>query len=386
MSAATPPPSQGTSGTPGDDPLGRLLDHHAVVICTGSGGVGKTTTAAVLAMEAAHRGRRACVVTIDPARRLADAMGLEGLTDTPAQVAGPWPGELWAMMLDTKATFDALVRRNAETAEQAEAILGNRFYRNISGSLSGTQEYMATEKLYELHGEDRFDLVVVDTPPTRNALDFLDAPRRLTRFLDHRLYRVLVAPTRGLARAVNVAAQTFLRTTSRVVGAEVVQDAIEFFSAFDGMEAGFRERAAAVAELLESDQTAFVLVTAPRRDVVEEATFFADKLAEADITVRALIVNRVHPHFGAGPPAAVERRAQALEGTALAPFAANLADFASLAATEDGHLAGLTGRVAPAPVVKVPFLDTDVHDLSGLDRIATHLFPDAAARAGDGVG
>ena len=165
-----------------------------------------------------------------------------------------------------------------------------------------------------------------------------------------------------------------------------MQDAIEFFSAFDGMEAGFRERAAAVAALLESDETAFVLVTAPRRDVVEEATFFADKLAEADITVRALIVNRVHPHFGAGSPAVVARRTEALEGTALAPFAANLADFATLAATEDGHLAGLTDRVAPAPVVKVPFLDTDVHDLSGLDRIATHLFPDAAERAARSTG
>jgi anion-transporting ArsA/GET3 family ATPase len=379
VTAPTPPTS---SGPPGSDPLGRLLDTHSVVICTGSGGVGKTTTAAVLAMEAAHRGRRACVVTIDPARRLADAMGLAGLTDTPARVEGPWPGELWATMLDTKSTFDALVQRNAASPEQAAAILENRFYRNISGSLSGTQEYMAMEKLYELHGDDRFDLVVVDTPPTRNALDFLEAPRRLTRFLDHRLYRVLVAPTRGLVRAVNVAAQTFLRTVSRVVGAEVVQDAIGFFAAFDGMEAGFRDRAAVVTELLAADETAFVLVTAPRRDVVEEATYFADRLAEADITVRALIVNRVHPHFGAGSAAAVGRRADLLADTPLAPFAANLADFATLAATEDAHLAGLTDRVAPAPVVKVPFLHTDVHDLSGLDRIAAHLFPDAAQRAG----
>jgi anion-transporting ArsA/GET3 family ATPase len=141
-----------------------------------------------------------------------------------------------------------------------------------------------------------------------------------------------------------------------------------------------------VAALLESDDTAFVLITAPRRDVVEEATFFADKLAEADITVRALIVNRVHPHFGAGSPSALRRRAENLQGTPLAPFATNLADFAALAATEDGHLAGLTGRVAPAPVVKVPFLDTDIHDISGLDRIAAHLFPDAAARAGGTAG
>ncbi len=367
---------------PADDPLGRMLDAHSVVICTGSGGVGKTTTAAVLAMEAAHRGRRACVVTIDPARRLADAMGLAGLTDTPALVEGPWPGELWAMMLDTKSTFDALVATHAADPEQAAAILENRFYRNISGSLSGTQEYMAMEKLYELHTEERFDLVVVDTPPTRNALDFLEAPRRLTRFLDHRLYRLLVSPTRGLVRAVNLAAQTFLRTVSRVVGTEVVHDAIGFFAAFDGMEAGFRERAAAVVELLADPTTAFVLVTAPRADVVEEATFFADKLADAGLEVRALIVNRVHPDFSGQTLGHVVRRAEALAGTPLAPFAANLADFAAVAATEEGHLEGLTGRVAPAPVVRVPFLDSDVHDLGGLDRIAAHLFPDAAERSG----
>ena len=378
----TPAPSPLTPHPPSDDPLGRLLDERAVVVCTGSGGVGKTTTAAVLAMEAAHRGRRACVVTIDPARRLADAMGLDGLTDVPARVEGPWSGELWATMLDTKATFDALVRARAGSPEQAERILANRFYRNISGSLSGTQEYMAMEKLYQLHGEDGFDLVVVDTPPTRNALDFLEAPRRLTRLLDHRLYRLLVSPGRGLGRAVNVAAQTFLRTVSRVVGAEVVDDAIEFFAAFEGMEDGFRARAGAVVDLLESEETAFVLVTAPRRDVVEEATYFADRLAEASIAVRALVVNRVHPRFGEASPAVARQRAAALAGTPLEPFARNLADFAAVAATEDGHLEGLTGRVAPAPVVRVPFLDTDVHDLGGLDRIAAHLFPDAARRAG----
>jgi anion-transporting ArsA/GET3 family ATPase len=368
---------------PVGDPLGRLLDERAVVVCTGSGGVGKTTTAAVLAMEAAHRGRRACVVTIDPARRLADAMGLDGLTDVPARVEGPWAGELWATMLDTKATFDTLVQANAASPEQASAILDNRFYRNISGSLSGTQEYMAMEKLYELHAEERFDLVIVDTPPTRNALDFLEAPRRLTRLLDHRLYRLLVAPGKGLGRAVNVAAQTFLRTISRVVGAEVVDDAIGFFAAFEGMEDGFRERAAAVLALLESDDSAFVLVTAPRRDVVEEATFFADRLAEAGIEVRALVVNRVHPRFGSASPSVAAQRAEALAGGPLAPFARNLADLSAVAATEDAHLEGLTGRVAPAPVVRVPFLDTDVHDLGGLDRIAAHLFPDAARRLGD---
>ena len=181
---------------------------------------------------------------------MADALGLEGLTNSPSQIDGDWSGELWAMMLDTKTTFDELVARNSTDPAQIERIYSNRFYRNISGSLSGTQEYMAMEKLYELHEESRFDLVVVDTPPTRNALDFLDAPRRLTRFLDHRLYRLLMTPGRAYVKAVNVAAQAFLRTVSKVVGGDVIEDAIAFFQAFDGMEAGFRERAERVLELL----------------------------------------------------------------------------------------------------------------------------------------
>ena len=181
----------------------------------GSGGVGKTTTAAVLALEAARQGRKAVVVTIDPARRLADALGLEGLTNDPAQIAGDWPGRLDALMLDTEGTFDGLVAKYAGSSEQAKKILSNRFYRNIAGALSGTQEYMASEKLYELHQETDYDLIVVDTPPTRNALDFLEAPDRLARFLDHPLYRMITAPGRGLVRAMNVAAQGFLRSAGQ---------------------------------------------------------------------------------------------------------------------------------------------------------------------------
>ena len=230
--------------------LDALVAERSIVVCCGSGGVGKTTTAAVAALEGARRGRRTVVVTIDPAKRLADALGLAGLTGTPSRIEGDWPGELWATMLDTKSTFDDLVLKHAPTPEQGRRILGNRFYRNISGALSGTQEYMAMEKLYELHEENDFDLVVVDTPPTRHALDFLDAPRRLSRFLDHRLFRLLMAPSRGFVRAVNVAAQTFLRTVSKVVGGDVVDDAIAFFQAFEGMEEGFRTRAARVEELL----------------------------------------------------------------------------------------------------------------------------------------
>jgi anion-transporting ArsA/GET3 family ATPase len=353
--------------------LRELVEQRRILVCCGSGGVGKTTTAAALAMEAARAGRRAVVVTIDPAKRLADALGLEGLTGTPSQIAGDWPGELWALMLDTKSTFDDLVAGNAGTPEQAERILQNRFYRNISGALSGTQEYMAMEKLYELHERTDFDLVVVDTPPTRNALDFIDAPRRLSRFLDHRLFRMITSPGRGIVKAVNVAAQAFLRTVAKVVGAEVIDDAIAFFQAFEGMEQGFRERADAVFHLLSDEDTAFILVASPRRDTIEEARFFATKLHEANIEVRALVVNRMHPRFGDGLAEATAERAHTLEGTDLGGLYRNLADFQLVASREEEHLSGLAEAVAPAPVVRVPFLSTDVHDLDGLQLVASHL-------------
>ncbi len=350
-----------------------LLGTAEVVICTGSGGVGKTTVAAVLAMEGARQGRRTAVVTIDPAKRLADALGLEGLTNEPGRIEGDWPGELSALMLDTKSTFDALVTTYAETPEQAERILENRFYRNISTALSATQEFMAMEKLYELHTDEAFDLVVVDTPPTRNALDFLDAPGTLTRFLDHPLYRVVMAPTRGILRAVSLAAQTFLRTVTRVVGAEVIEDAIAFFQAFQGMEEGFRNRARRVDELLAEDTTRFVLVASPRRDTLEEAIFFADQLASADVAISALVVNRMHPRFGEGLGEVARERADTLAGTDLGDLYANLADFQLIAGREEDHLRDHVGRVGNADIVQVPFLRTDVHDLTGLEELAEHV-------------
>ncbi len=346
-------------------------------MCCGSGGVGKTTIAAVVALEGARLGRKTVVVTIDPAKRLADALGLAGLSDTPSRIDGDWPGELWATMLDTKSTFDALVAKYAATPDQGERILANRFYRNISGALSGTQEYMAMEKLYELHDETDFDLVVVDTPPTRHALDFLDAPRRLSRFLEHRLFRMLMAPSRGLARAVNVAAQTFLRTVSKVVGGDVVDDAMAFFQAFEGMEEGFRQRAARVTELIGAPETAFLLVASPRRDTVEEAHFFADRLGQAGIAVEGLVVNRMHPSFGdglGGLGEAAAERSRTLDGTDLGGLYRNLADFQTVASRERAHLAGLAETVAPAPVVWVPFLRSDVHDIAGVAAVAQHLF------------
>jgi anion-transporting ArsA/GET3 family ATPase len=362
--------------------LAEVVGSSHVVVCCGSGGVGKTTTAAVIAMEAARRGRRAVVVTIDPARRLADALGLEGLTNSPSLIPGPWAeggGEMWAMMLDTKSTFDGLVRRYAGDAEQAERILANSFYRNISGALSGTQEYMASEKLYELAVEGDYDLVVVDTPPTRNALDFLEAPQRLAHFLDHRLYKVLVAPTRGFVRAVNVAAQALVRSLSKVVGAEVIGDAIAFFAAFEGMEQGFKERASRVGELLCQSDTAFILVASPKADTVAEAGYFADRLHDTDIEVRALVVNRMQPGFGRGDgpastPEALRERASSLSGTALADHYTCLADARSLARGEEANLEGLTARIQPAPVVRVPVQPFEVSDLDSLGALSEVLF------------
>lgn len=375
-----------TDSTSGGRTVASVVEDSHVVVCCGSGGVGKTTTAAVIALEAARRGRRAVVVTIDPARRLADALGLEGLTNTPTLIdsAGldvELEGELWAMMLDTKATFDGLVRRYSADETQAERILGNKFYENISGSLSGTQEYMASEKLYELAVDGDYDLVVVDTPPTRNALDFIEAPQRLAHFLDHRLYRMLVAPTRGIVKAVNVAAQALVRSLTKVVGGDVIADALDFFAAFDGMEQGFKERARRVDALLCDDATAFVLVASPRADTVAEAGYFADKLHDADIDVRALVINRLQPGFP-GPAGGTEQataeqlrsRAEQLHGTALGDHYTALADARLLARGEHEHLRGITARVAPAPVAEVPVQPFEVTDLAALTGLAALLF------------
>ena len=299
--------------------MAELIDTAEVIVCCGSGGVGKTTTAAIIGLSAARRGRRAVVVTIDPARRLADALGLDHIGATASLIDGEWPGELSALMLDAESTFDLLVERYAASDAQALSILSNSFYRNISGTLSGTQEYMASEKLYELHQNEAYDLVVVDTPPTRNALDFLEAPERLSRFLNHRIYRAVTAPSRGVLRVFNAATSAALRQVGKVVGSQVISDAVAFFQAFEGMEEGFRQRATSVTELFADEVTAFVLVTAPREDSVAEASFFAQRLAEDDIDVRALIVNRMHPPFGEADPAADEKATVSCEGHRAAP-------------------------------------------------------------------
>ncbi len=381
-----------------------IVDQGHIVVCCGTGGVGKTTTAAVLAIEAARHGRDAVVVTIDPAKRLADTLGLDGLTNTPSVIdrsiwapagvradgasgaagaPGAHPkGRLSALMLDTKSTFDGLVRRYAINDEQAQRILDNGFYRNVSGALGGTQEYMAMEKLHELHADGGYDLIVVDTPPSRHALDFLDAPARLLRLLDNRLFRLLMMPARTYMRVASVALRTFLHTVSRVVGREVIDDIIAFFQAFEGMEAGFRERAAKVQSLIDDPETTFVLVTTPRRDSLDEATFFASRLQENGLGVAALVVNRVHPELGHDDPAALRELAAHTSDPALAAGLRNLADFRTMAVAERSAVAELEARIDSAAVAFVPLLDHDVHDVESLAVVGDYLL--ASARAGAG--
>jgi anion-transporting ArsA/GET3 family ATPase len=377
---------------PADGPLGRLAGEQPIIVCCGSGGVGKTTTAAVLALAGARRGRDAVVVTIDPARRLANALGLDALADTAHEIerelwdpdgVAPAGGRLSALMLDTKSTFDHLVLKYSADPAQGSRILENRFYRNISGFLSGTQEYMAMEKLHELHDEGGYELIVIDTPPTRNALDFLDAPARLTRLLDNKLFRLVMAPTRASFRVANLALQAFFRTVSKVIGTEVVEDLVLFFQAFEGMEDGFRERAQRVLALLSDPSTAFVLVTGPARDAVSEAGYFAGRLADAGLGISGLVVNRIHPEFGAA--AARKDRPLTFDGD---PEAAkqlevlyeNLADFAELSERERRHLEGLERTVGRVPIVRVPLLEVEVCDIESLTEVGRYLL----AAASDG--
>lgn len=375
---------------PSRTPRARRLDvdallrdrHTRIVVCCGSGGVGKTTTAAALGLEMARRGRRVMVVTIDPARRLGDALGIE-LGGSPQRVdlaAGPAggsgaTGELWAMMLEPARAFVDVVRRNAADQEQAERILANTFFRNVAASLGGTQEYMAAETLHFLHHDERFDLVVVDTPPTRNALDFLEAPGVLARFLDHRLFRLLMMPAQRGMRVVGAAAQPVLRAIGRIVGSDVLGDAVAFFQAFAGMEGGFRQRADEVTRLLRSAETAYVVVTSPLPEAVTEATWFAGQLAEQGIDNIVGVVNRMHPEFGRGSrqnAAAAAERAVAGGDPVAAALWSNLAHLRAVRAAEVAQLGAFADCFA-VPLAEVPLLAGDVHDGAGLAHVGRHL-------------
>ena len=345
------------------------LSDAEVVVCCGPGGVGKTTMSAALAVAQARLGRRVCVLTVDPARRLADALGVANVGSDITRVPGIEGGSLDALMLDTARTFDDLIGRYAESEEQADAIRANRLYRSLATALSGTQEYMAMEKLYELTCSGNYDLVVVDTPPTRNALDLLDAPRRLTSFLENRIFRALLVPTRAYLRAVSFATRTLLSTIGSVAGAELVSDAVTFFQAFAGMEEGFAVRAGAVHDRLRASTTAFVLVTSPRPDAITEARFFADRLVDVGLSPAGVIVNRVHPRFG--PESLPEGLADA-EGS-LGALVDNLVRLNAEAAAEHEALADLAEAVRPAPVAAVPLTAHAIHDLAGLVTLGEQL-------------
>jgi anion-transporting ArsA/GET3 family ATPase len=277
-----------------DDPRTRI------VVCCGSGGVGKTTTAAALGLRAAERGRKVVVLTIDPARRLAQSMGIDSLDNTPRRVKGiddSASGELHAMMLDMKRTFDEIVEAHADP-ERAAAILGNPFYQSLSAGFAGTQEYMAMEKLGQLRAKDEWDLIVVDTPPSRSALDFLDAPKRLGSFLDGKLIRVLLAPAKVGGRAgmkfLNVGMSMMTGALGKLLGGQLLKDVQTFVAAMDSMFGGFRTRADATYKLLQAPGTAFLVVAAPERDALREAAYFVERLAAENMPLAGLVLNRVH--------------------------------------------------------------------------------------------
>ena len=372
-------------GIPPPPPLDvdALLDHRAtrVVVCCGAGGVGKTTTAAALALRAAERGRSAVVLTIDPARRLAQSLGLRELTNNPRRVAHTAEmeaagGQLHAMMLDMRRTFDEMVQAHA-SPERAAHVIANPFYQAISSSFSGTQEYMAMEKLGQLVAVGQWDLIVVDTPPSRSALDFLDAPQRLYSFLDGRMIRLLSAPARaggrGVRRLVGAGFVLFARSISTIVGGQMLADASAFVQAFDTMFGGFRERATATYELLRAPGTAFVVIATPETDAVREAAYFVDRLATESMPLAGLVLNRTHPVLADLPAARAETAAEALERAGNAPLAAAVlrlhADRVALAGRERRLLARFR-RAHPAVAVgAVPALSADVHDLPGLRGI-----------------
>jgi anion-transporting ArsA/GET3 family ATPase len=367
-----------------------VLDTAQILVCTGSGGVGKTTTAAALALRAAERGRRTVVLTIDPAKRLAQSMGLTELDNTPRSVAGIDPakgGSLDAMMLDMKRTFDEIVETHAEPGK-AEAIFANPFYQALSTSFAGTQEYMAMEKLGQLKATGDYDLVVVDTPPTRSALDFLDAPERMTTFLDGRMIRILLAPAKAggkvYLRAVSAGFNVFTGVLAKIIGAGVLQDVSQFVGSLETMFGGFRERAQGTYDLLKAPGTAFVVVAAPERDALREAAYFVERLAEESMPLAGLVVNRVHRSAGAQLTAERSRvAAQALDeagGHELASAVLQLhAERVAQSQRERRLQARFSGAHPTVPVTEVAALPGDVHDLDGLRAVGADLAGEQAS-------
>jgi anion-transporting ArsA/GET3 family ATPase len=365
--------------------IARLLEGKRICICAGPGGVGKTTVSAAIAAGMASRGGRVAVLTIDPARRLANSLGLselgneERLVD-PAHLerAGiEMRGELWAMMLDAKRTFDGVIEAYAPDAATRDAVLSNRIYQELSSAVAGSQEYMAMEKLHELHDEGRYDLLVLDTPPTRHALDFLDAPERLSRFIDSPTLQFFSRQGRTSIKLIGRGTGLVFSILGRATGVDMLHDLSDFFQSFGDMAGGFRERAAGVARLLGDPRTAFVVVSSPQSDSVDEAIFFGRRLRERRMPLAAVVVNRLHDGagFAKGSPATVERQAAGQLGPELArKLARNFEEYRLLAKHDRRSVARLRNELEGAALVPVPYLDDDVHDLGGLALMNEHLF------------
>jgi anion-transporting ArsA/GET3 family ATPase len=365
------------------------LEGRRICICAGSGGVGKTTTSAALAMGLAAEGRRVAVVTIDPARRLADALGIDELGSEPARVdparfAGhgiELRGELWAMMLDPKRTFDELIARLAPDTAARDEILANRIYRELSGAVAGSQEFTAVAKLYELDRSGQFDAIVLDTPPSRNALDFLDAPDRLTGFLDGRALRALLGSTGLAARVVGRGTSLAFTVLGRLTGVDLLRDLRGFLGAFGSVLEGFRERAAGVKALLGDPATTFLIVTSPEREPAAEAVFFRDKLREAGMPFGGLIVNRVHLLADDGEVDEAALAAELGGDERLARKAARtLGELRVLAHRDAEAIARLQTEVGDDDPILVPQLAGDVHDVEGLVAVHRHLFASGRER------
>ncbi|HEY3529727.1 MAG TPA: ArsA family ATPase [Nocardioides sp.] len=398
--------------------IDRLLDdpHTGIIVCCGSGGVGKTTTSAALGLRAAERGRRVVVLTIDPARRLAQSMGIEELDNTPRPVDGlHWadgfgaetadqggkspgggaprmagkdggsPGggapRMDAMMLDMKRTFDEVVESQA-SPEKARQILRNPFYIALSSSFAGTQEYMAMEKLGQIHADARrdgsYDLIVVDTPPSRSALDFLDAPERLSSFLDGRFIKLLLAPAKGPARLMTAGFGMVTNTLTKILGAQVLRDMQTFVAAFDTLFGGFRQRAQKTFELLQADGTAFLVVAAPEPDALREAAYFVERLSEDDMPLAGLVVNRASPQpFGdvsAEEAMTAARRLRKDDADSLTAGLLRLhADRVQMVEREARLRSRFEAAHPQVPTTVVPALAGDVHDLAGLRQVGALL-------------
>jgi anion-transporting ArsA/GET3 family ATPase len=368
-----------------------VLTGKRVCVCAGSGGVGKTTTSAAIALGMAAAGAKVAVVTIDPARRLANALGLAELENEPRLVAAErfadagleMAGELWAMMLDPKRTFDELIERVAPDPERAEEIKANRVYSELSTAVSGSQEFTAVAKLYELAQSDDFDLLVLDTPPSRNALDFLDAPGRLSSFLEGRALKAFIRPTGLGMRVLGRGAAPMLAGLRRVTGVDLLADLSAFFGLLGDMTADFTARATAVEAMLQSPTTAFLIVTSAQHEPIDEAIWFSRTLHGHGFPFDGMVVNRVHHDLlgDTEPEDLLGDLRDALPAELADKVAENFRDYHVLARRDEANVARLAREIEDRPLLLVPHFDGDVHDIEGLLRVRRYLFASAAQRA-----